>query len=217
MPEVNDSLTNFDEQFGWDALFDEKEEYDDPNREVESREIVYMWEKVFESLGTPDYQKILDEASSLFIELPSEDYIDPQMMMYSYAKAIAYRNKLIRIKIKLRRISAAKSRSFASMSRSLIGKQKGTKAQAESKAGDQLADFEKQVGDAKDALDTINDIIENLDSTAMQLSRILRLMEVHPNKYYMDAGNQSSSDEMGQDTGDWGSASRLNHQMKNMR
>lgn len=217
MADSVDSIVNFDEQFGWDTLFGEKEDHEDPNREVEAREIVYMWEKVFDSIGTPNYQNILDEASNLFIELPSDDYIDPQMMMYSYAKAIAYRNKLIRIKIKLRRISATKSRSLASMSRSIIGKQKGTKAVAESKAADLLAEYERQAGDAKDALETVNDIIENLDSTAMQLSRILRLMEVHPNKYYMDAGNQSSTDEVEQDTGDWGSAGRLTHQMKHMR
>jgi len=180
--EQYDPFENFEEKFGWDNLFDEKQESDDPKRDLDPKEIVYMWEKVFNSIGTPDYQEILNEASELFIELPSENYIDPQDMVYSYARAIAFRNKLIRMKIKMRRIYSAKNRSYSSLSRSITGKQKGTKV-------------EKEVGDAKDALDTLTDIIDNLDSTAMQLSRILRLMEIRPNQYYLSRGNTAYDEE----------------------
>ena len=208
------TLEDFDKQFGWDTLFEAKEEVDDVDRDLSSREIIYNWERVFKAIGTPEYKDILMEASDLFIELPEGDYMDPKHMMHSYAKAIAYRNKLIRIKIKLRRIFSAKSRSFASMSRSVIGKQKGTRPEKEAKAADQLAVYEAEAGDAKDALDTINDIIDNLDSTAMQLSRILKLMEMRPNSYYTSMGASAFTEEENEEVaGDWGSAGSLNRQL----
>ncbi len=212
---MSDSFKDFDTDFDWDTLFGEKVEPDDPDRELDAKEITQMWEKVFEAIGTPQYQDILSEASDLFIDLPNEDYIDPQDMLYSYAKAIAYRNKLIRIKIKIRRVYSAKNRSYNSMSRSIIGKQRGTKVEKESKAADMLSKYEKEVGDAKDALDTLVDIIDNLDSTAMQLSRILRLMEIRPNNYYLDKGNaynqQGQNDE---DLGTWGAVSQHFKEMR---
>jgi hypothetical protein len=216
---MSDYLKNFDEQFGWEDLFgDIKDEEDKEDRQLEAREVEYLWKKVFEAIGTPDYQSMLNEASDLFIEMQDDVFIDPQQMAYSYAKAISYRNKLIRLKIKMRRIYAAKNRSFASLSRSIIGKQRGTRVEKESKAGDILSTYEKEVGDAKDALDTLNDIIDNLDSTAMQLSRILRLLEIRPNSYYTSLGNSSlaNSDEDSEtDTSDWGSSRSLYKQMNN--
>lgn len=208
----SDKFEDFDQQFEWSDLFgdaDEKEE----DRELDAKEIIYIWEKVFTSIGTPEYKGILEEASDLFIELPSEDYIDAREMVCAYAKAIAYRNKLIKIKIKLRRIYAAKSRSFTSMQRSIIGKAKGTALDKQAKAGDQLGRYEKQVGDTKDALDTVIDIIENLDSTAMQLSRILKLMEMRPNSYYVSAGETAMSSNEDEVVDEWGSAATLNRQL----
>lgn len=139
-------------------------------------EIVEEYDERINDVDLPDYGKELKKLSQLVIEIPGNE-IDPDIIITLLDNCIRYRNVLLRKKILWGR-KALRLKRYAESLRSIVkGMVSGTAQEKEGKATQILEKYMDKVEDAEVAHQTIREFLDNIDQAALQLSRMLRVMD----------------------------------------
>jgi hypothetical protein len=139
-------------------------------------EIIELYDAQFSRIKKPAYSEELKELSKLVIQIPG-DFIDPDIIITMLDQCMKYRNKLLRKKISWSR-TAMKLDRYSDSAYSIIrGMVSGTAQEKEGKATELCEAYKDQALDAQIAFNAIKEMLDNIDQAALQLSRMLKVLD----------------------------------------
>jgi hypothetical protein len=139
-------------------------------------EIIEKFDAEFVKIKKPSYLKVLNELDDCYIEIPG-NYIDPDIIIQLLDKCMISRNKLLKIKIEWGRIALRFDQLHDYLFYILKAKISGTAVDKEGKARQLTEKYGREAAKSKEYHDAIKQMLDNIDQAALQLSRMIKIVE----------------------------------------